>query len=158
MSTTRKRQALLDALKAAGREHSDATVLFHHSIARRLGLEGSDGKTLSLLERDGPLSAGEIARRTGLATASVTNLLDRLEEKGFVRRTRDPRDRRAIIVEPTEEAIAAFVPFFASTRSGVTRLWAHYDDDELAVILDFLKRNAERLREETEKLTAGETE
>lgn len=153
MSTRRKRQALLDALKSAGRDHSDATVLFHHTISRRLGLEGSDGKTMSLLERDGPMSAGEIARRTGLASASVTNLIDRLEQKGFVRRTRDPRDRRTIIVEPTEEGVAAFVPFFASTRAGVTRMWAHYSDDELAVILDFLTRNAERLREETEKLT-----
>lgn len=152
MSTRQKRQALLTDLKSAGREHSDATVLFHHTISRRLGLEGSDGKTMSLLEREGPMSAGEIARRTGLATASVTNLLDRLEEKGFVRRTRDPRDRRAIIVEPTEEGIAAFTPFFASTRAGVTRLWSRYSDEELAVILDFLQRNAARLREETEKL------
>jgi DNA-binding MarR family transcriptional regulator len=152
LSIRRKRQALLDELKSAGRDHSDATVLFHHAISRRLGLEGSDGKTMSLLERDGPMSAGEIARRTGLATASVTNLIDRLEEKGFVRRTRDSQDRRTIIVEPTEEGVAAFTPFFTSTRAGVTRLWASYSDDELAVILDFLRRNAERLREETGKL------
>lgn len=158
MSNRKKRQELMNALKVAGREHSDATVIFHDSIAQRLGLHGTDGKTMSLLDREGPMSASEIARRTGLAAASVTNLIDRLEQKGFVRRTRDPKDRRAVVVEPTPEGVAKFVPFFASTRSGVARMWARYDETELAVILDFLRRNAERLRKETAKLTASDDE
>jgi hypothetical protein len=88
-----------------------------------------------------------------LAAASVTNLIDRLEQKGFVRRARDPKDRRSIIVEPTKEGIAQFVPFFAATRNAVARMWTHYDDQELTVILDFLRRNTDRLIQETAKLT-----
>ena len=80
MSTRPKRQELLDALRVVAREHSDATVIFHDTIAQRLGLHGTDEKTMSLLEREGPLSASEIANRTGLAAASVTNLIDRLEQ------------------------------------------------------------------------------
>ena len=110
---------------------------------------------MSLLEREGPMSASDIAKRTGLAAASVTNLIDRLEQKGFVRRARDPKDRRSVIVKPMEEGIAQFVPFFAATRHAATRMWAHYDDQELAVILDFLRRNTERLIQETAKLTSG---
>ena len=155
MSNRQRRQELLNALKLAGREHSDATVIFHDTIAQRLGLHSTDEKTMSLLEREGPLSASEIARRTGLAAASVTNLIDRLEQKGFVRRTRDPKDRRTVIVEPTEDGVAKFVPFFANTRSGVARMWASYDEKELAVILDFLRRNAERLRKETARLSGA---
>lgn len=155
MSNRQTRNELLDALKVAGRRHSDATVIFHDSIAQRLGLHGTDEKTMSLLEREGPMSASDIAKRTGLAAASVTNLIDRLEQKGFVRRARDPKDRRSVIVEPTEEGIAQFVPFFAATRNAVARMWAHYDDQELAVILDFLRRNTERLIQETAKLTSG---
>ena len=158
MSTRPKRQELLDALRVAGREHSDATVIFHDTIAQRLGLHGTDEKTMSLLERLGPMTAGEIAKRTGLAAASVTNLIDRLEQKGFVRRTRDPNDRRAVIVEATEEGVAQFVPFFAATRSGVARMWTRYDEKELAIILDFLRSNAERLRNETAKLTGAKNE
>lgn len=157
MSSQQSRKVLLDALRLAGRENSDATVIFHDLIAQRLGLHGTDEKTMSLLQREGPLSAGEIARRTGLATASVTNLIDRLEQKGFVRRTRSPKDRRAIIVEPTANGIAAFVPFFMSPKRSVERLYARYDNRELAVILDFLKRNAERLRSETARLTTAES-
>src|SRR5688572_22283048 len=77
------RREILDDLARVGREHSDATVLFHASIASLLDLHPTDYKVLGILERLGPLSASEIARRSGLANASVTNLIDRLEQKGF---------------------------------------------------------------------------
>ncbi|MGH7555374.1 MAG: MarR family transcriptional regulator, partial [Longimicrobiales bacterium] len=73
-------------LARVGHEHSDATVLFHARLAGFLDLHPTDYKTLSVLERLGPMSAGDIARHSGLATASVTNLIDRLERKGFAHR------------------------------------------------------------------------
>jgi DNA-binding MarR family transcriptional regulator len=116
------RRALLDALTEAGRAHSDATVLFHAAVADQLGLNPTDHKVMSILERSGPLSAGQIAQRTGLATASVTALLDRLETRGFVRRRSDPADRRRVIVEATEVGVARFAPYFASRRDSLSRL------------------------------------
>ena len=99
--------------------------------------------------------AGEIAERTGLATASVTALVDRLEQRGFVRRVRDPKDRRRVIVEPVPEGVAKFAPFFESPRQSLSRLFSHYTPKELGVILDFLTRSTERLRSETAKLTSA---
>ena len=78
-----ERKRILEVLARVGREHSDATVLFHATVAGCLDLHPTDYKVLGILERLGAMSAGEIARHTGLATASVTNLVDRLEEKGF---------------------------------------------------------------------------
>ena len=63
------------------RENSDATVLFHSTMANLLGLHPTDYKVLGILQRLGALSAGEIAQQSGLAPASVTNLIDRLENK-----------------------------------------------------------------------------
>jgi DNA-binding MarR family transcriptional regulator len=149
------RRALLDALTEAGRAHSDATVLFHAAVADQLGLNPTDHKVMSILERSGPLSAGQIAQRTGLATASVTALLDRLETRGFVRRRSDPADRRRVIVEATEVGVARFAPYFASRRDSLSRLYADYTVDELAVILDFLQRSTDRLRSDVAGLTDG---
>ncbi|MGH9212146.1 MAG: MarR family transcriptional regulator [Acidimicrobiales bacterium] len=146
------RRALLGALRVAGREHSDATVLFHTGVAHQLGLNATDAKALSVLQRRGPLAAGQIAVATGLTTAAVTTLIDRLERRGFVRRTRDVADRRRVIVEPTPEGIDRFAPFFASPQRSLGRLYAPYTDDELEVILDFLTRSTERLRSETARL------
>ena len=146
------RDALLDDLARVGREHSDATVLFHSAIAERMELHLTDYKVLGILERTGAMTAGEIGRASGLAPASVTNLIDRLERKGFVRRVRDQSDGRKVLVEPDPQRAAAAQQLFASTRRSLNRLWSRYDDDELAVIADFLGRNAERLRQETAKL------
>lgn len=152
------REEVLEEVFRAGREHSDATVLFHATLASQLDLHPTDYKTLSILERLGALSAGEIARRSGLATASVTNLIDRLERKGFVRRVSDSRDRRRVLVEPIVDRVTAARRLFASTRRSLARLLEQYSERDLGVIADFLGRNAERLREETSKLAAARKE
>jgi DNA-binding MarR family transcriptional regulator len=152
------RPKILEQLARVGREHSDATVLFHSAVAAKLGLHPTDYKTLGILERLGPLSAGEIARHSGLATASVTNLIDRLEEKGFVRRVRDADDRRRVLVEPVRERLAAGRTLFASTIASLGHLLERYSSQELAVLADFLERNAARLREETRRLDGAESE
>jgi hypothetical protein len=89
------RAELLAQLRRIGREHGDATVLFHSALATQLGLHPTDYKALGVLDRLGPMSAGDLGRHTGLAAASVTNLIDRLVAKGFLRREPDPTDRRA---------------------------------------------------------------
>jgi DNA-binding MarR family transcriptional regulator len=146
------RKAVLDKLRRVGRAHGDATVLFHASIATRLGLHPTDYKALRILERLGPLSAGDIAGHCGLATASVTNLIDRLEERGFVRRVRDEHDRRRVWVEPVLDRLSAGRGILASTRASWARLVDRYSTRDLTVIADFLERNAERLRDETSQL------
>jgi DNA-binding MarR family transcriptional regulator len=157
MTTPRRgRREVLDELARVGREHSDATVLFHASIASLLDLHATDYKVLGILERSGSLSAGEIARESGLATASVTNLIDRLEQKGFVRRVTDPTDRRRVMVEAIADRLSGARSLFASTRRSLAELYDRYSDRDLSVIADFLRYNAERLRVETRKLAAAE--
>lgn len=149
------REALLEELSRVGREHSDATVLFHATLASQLDLHPTDYKALSILERLGAMSAGDIARHSGLATASVTNLVDRLVRKGFVRRVADARDRRRVMVEPVRNQVTAARLLFASTRRSLARLLDRYTAQDLVVISDFLGRNADRLRSETGKLESN---
>lgn len=146
------RESLLETLAHAGRDNSDATVIFHAALAERLDLNPTDYKAMSVLERLGPLSAGEIARHTGLTAASVTDLLDRLERKGFIRRIHDTKDRRRVLAEPIATRVSETRRRFVSTRQSLARLYERYTDAELAVIADFLSRNAERLRSERRKL------
>src|ERR687898_2921544 len=65
-----RRAELLEQLALAGRASSVATVMFHTAVAARQGLNASEEKALDLLERSGPLTAGELARQTGLAPRS----------------------------------------------------------------------------------------
>lgn len=49
------------------------------------------------------LSAGELSRILALSSGAMTNRIDRLEKAGLIRRVPDPRDRRGVLVELTEE-------------------------------------------------------
>lgn len=150
------RQKLVEAALLAGRESSTAGVLMHTAIAGQVGLSSTDEKTLDILLRLGPLTAGQLADHTGLATASVTSLIDRLEAKGFVERVRDTKDRRRVIVHAKAERLADFGPYFESFLKQLTELLEGYSDEHLGVITDFLSRVAELSRNEAVRLNQQE--
>jgi DNA-binding MarR family transcriptional regulator len=152
-----RRAELLERLAQAGRASSAATVMFHTAVAARQGLNATEEKALDLLERSGPLTAGELARQSGLAPASVTGLINRLERKGFARRVPNPGDGRSVLVEVDVERLYAVVaPLFADWVGSLYELYAGYSDEQLEVILHFLTEAARRQQEATARLTAGQ--
>lgn len=69
-----------------------------------LGLELFEYDVLSALRRQGrpfALPATALARSTGLSSGAMTNRVDILEERGFVRREKDKHDRRGVLVSLT---------------------------------------------------------
>jgi DNA-binding transcriptional ArsR family regulator len=149
-----RRAELLRELEAAGRAQSAATVMFHSVLAAKRGLSATEEKALDLLDRFGPLTAGELARRAGLAPASVTGLVDRLERKGFARRVPHPRDGRSVLVEVDRERVMASLgPLFADWFGSLDELWAGYTDEQLELILHFLNEVARRQQQATANLT-----
>jgi DNA-binding MarR family transcriptional regulator len=87
----------------------------------------------------GPITAGRLAELTGLTTGAITGVVDRLERAGYVRRVKDPRDRRRVIVElVSKKAMAEIAPLYAGMAQAVDKLCARYSDEQLAVVLDFV--------------------
>src|ERR1051326_2126836 len=112
---SRRREELLAALNDEFRQLSTVTILFHQAIADRLGMNVTDHKCADILLRTGPITAGELAQRTGLTTGAITGVIDRLEKAGFVRRARDRGDRRRVVIEPFPERIEREIaPLFES--------------------------------------------
>jgi DNA-binding MarR family transcriptional regulator len=147
------RKELLQAVMEASRESSTTAIFFHSAIAEQVGIGATEEKTLLFLSGQGPLTAGEIAQRTGLTTASVTSLIDRLESKGFVRRVHDTKDRRRIIVEPIQARLDELYQMFNMVQEGFGELLENYSDDQLAAIADYLKRAAARSHEIVARLS-----
>jgi DNA-binding MarR family transcriptional regulator len=139
-------------------EQSEAIVLFHSWVAQRMGLDPTAYKALFLLDRRGPLSAGDLAKETGLATASVTDLIDRLVAKGFVTRKPDPKDRRRIVVTLIEDAVIRVRRGFGVPNPSLRDLCADYDPPQLELIADFLHRNALRLQQDLHEAVVGVAE
>ncbi|MFI8291023.1 MarR family transcriptional regulator [Streptomyces sp. ms191] len=148
-----RRAEVIAALTAAGRDSSAASVAFHTAVAARQDLGATETKTLDLLERHGALTAKELAERSGLAPASVTGLVDRLERKGFVRRVKHPTDKRRVLVEPRPEKLAEIAPLFDDWAREVHELYEEFSTEELLVITRFLAGSTTRQREATRRLT-----
>lgn len=132
-----------------GRELSTAVVMFHEAVGAHLGVSASDQRALSLIGRHGPLSAGELAERTGLTPGAVTGMVDRLERAGLARREPDPSDRRRVRLSAT----GTQPEVFGDLAAAMNALTDRYDATEQQVIADYLTRTIEVLREQTRRLT-----
>ncbi|HVN11913.1 MAG TPA: MarR family transcriptional regulator [Kineosporiaceae bacterium] len=74
---------------------------------------------LLLLSRRGSLPMARIGDRLQVHPASVTNAVDRLEAQGFVRRLPHPSDRRATLVELTDDGRAVATKATDELNAGV---------------------------------------
>ena len=131
---------LLDSLEEKSRELSTRTVIFHHLIGERLGLNPTDHKCLDIIIRSGtPMTASQLAEETGLSTGAITGVVDRLEKAGYVRRKRDQDDRRVVFINPLlDKAMIKLAPIFDPIKQASRSLYSKYSDAELAIILDFI--------------------
>jgi DNA-binding MarR family transcriptional regulator len=148
-----RRKELIKAVLDAGRKSSTAAVLLHSAVAERLGLAGSDIKTLSILESFGAMTAGELAARTGLALTSVTSLIDRLEEKKLARRVRDPSDRRRVFVELNPGTVDRLRAQYSRMGDVLAKQASRYTDEQLEAIVEFFLIGADLATEETARVS-----
>ena len=138
-----------------GWELSNAVVMFHEAVGSRLGLSAADHKALGIVLREGPLTSGALAERTGLSGGAVTGLVDRLERAGHVERLADPRDRRRVLVQAVPRDRSELGPVFAALGERMGEAMAGYDEEQLAVIADFVRRTITVLTEQTRRLSGG---
>lgn len=147
-----ERQELVQAADAAGRALGTAAVLYHGTLAELTGLSPTEWKALDLIQRLGPVTAGVLARESGLAPASVTGLVTRLERKGFARRLPNPTDGRSVLVEMVPGRLDPGTPVFDDLRRSLHALYEEFSDDELRSIGRFLDEAARRQHEATSRL------
>src|SRR6185369_12031512 len=102
MSSKRRKRAI-DALNREVRGWQADQELFDSTVIERAGINRTDWRCLDVLGTRGPMTAGQLAEAVRLTTGAVTGVLDRLEAAGLVRRVRDTKDRRKVIVEVTTE-------------------------------------------------------
>jgi DNA-binding MarR family transcriptional regulator len=133
-----------------GRELSTAVVAFHEAVGARLGVAAVDQRALAILGRNGPMTAGDLAKRINLTPGAVTGVVDRLEDAGLARRDPDPQDRRRVVVSAVP---GAFGSVFDGLSAAMDELTAGYTPEQQAVIEDWVVKTIEVLKEQTRKLT-----
>lgn len=144
------RKILIEKLSMLLREQSTQTVMFHAFLANKLGLNLTDHKVLDVLTRYEGMTAGELAKVTGLTTGAITGVIDRLERERFVRRTSDPGDRRKVLVKVLPGSQERLLPVFAPIAKRTQDFLKKYTEAELATIVDFIE-NSIRVLEDSKK-------
>jgi DNA-binding MarR family transcriptional regulator len=151
-SSPSDRARLLAAVLQEVRRMTAQSVLISDAVSARFGLASSDLECLDLALLSGGATAGEFARATGLTTGAITGVIDRLERAGYVRREKDPADRRKVVVRARPAMTRRIAPVYDSLQREMTALWTRYRDGELELILDFLKASCDLAVHEIAKL------
>lgn len=110
-----------------------------------MGLTPGEARTLVSAARAGAVRQGALAESMGVEAMTLSTYLDRLEARGLVRRNPDPTDRRAKLVEVTDDARAvldAIARIGAELREDIS---ATLEPRQLEEIRDGLKEIRARL-------------
>jgi DNA-binding MarR family transcriptional regulator len=94
-----------DRVIAALRRIVRAIDLHSRHLVERFGVTGPQLIALQELARLGQVPVGALARNVHVSHPTMTGILDRLEKRGLVRRTRDTEDRRRMTAAPTKAGL-----------------------------------------------------
>src|SRR5262245_52683026 len=109
----------------------------------RFGLNRGEVGMLSALRVAGPpnvVSPTRLARGLMLSSAGVTSRIDRLERRGFVRRLPDPNDRRGVLIELTDDGLAAVDAAVAANSASDRQLLERLDPEEIEQLESILRK------------------
>lgn len=129
-----------------------AVEAVNEAIARETGIGPSDLACLHEVIVDGPLPAGELARRLRLTTGAITHMIDRMTETGLVQRVRDGGDRRRVLIEAVpaarEQMLARYGRLDAQTRATLAGFTAH-EQEVIARFIETSLHDTRALLDET---------
>ena len=95
-----------------------------------------------LVDSTGPLTLGELAQKLACVRSNVTQLVDRLESDGLVKREADPADRRsirAVITDAGRERQVAGSHAVATVQDEISHALARFDSHHIEQALSALK-------------------
>ncbi len=98
------------------------------------------------------MTAGELGKKTGLSTGSVTALVDRLEKAGYVAREKDPNDRRRVVIVPLTASKKHIKDLFRPLSESTMDLCCEYTEEELELIFSFVGKAADIMEKELQRL------
>jgi DNA-binding MarR family transcriptional regulator len=99
---------------------------------------------LTVLWRETPVKEGELGGYSKMSPSSLNRLLDRMESKGLVERTRDEEDRRRVLVSigPEGQALSGLLNFYEEINNVITD---GMTPEEVRQLVELLKRVVENL-------------
>ena len=143
---------LLVAIGQRVQAFQDATDEVDEAVARRLRLNRTDLRCLSVLSQAGAMSASALADAAGLSRGAMTTALDRIEAAGYARRVWDQQDRRTVRVEMTDAAKKEVGVLYGPLAKEGAQLLQKYTTQELEAVLRYLEEGRQLQRAHAQRI------
>ncbi|MCD8075844.1 MAG: MarR family transcriptional regulator [Lachnospiraceae bacterium] len=124
-------EAKTTAEKLDLRLHQCGHYLYHHTAGPR------QMTVLQLLQKNGPMSQQDIQEMLDIQAGSVSELISKLESKGFLMRQRDETDRRKVVISLTDRGQALEIK---SQEEILSRRYSSLDETQQEQFLELLDR------------------
>ena len=95
-------ELLIKEIVSAIRKFVRAVSLDAFTMSKQFGLTGPQSSVLRTLIKEGQLSSASLSHRLYVTPSNITGIIDRLEKKGLVGRTKKEGDRRVALITLTK--------------------------------------------------------
>lgn len=109
------------------------------AVGSVVGLTTTDLAILDLIGRAGPVSPGALAETVGVHPATMTGILDRLEEGGWIARERSTEDRRKVHLRALRSRGPELVRLYRPMNDAIAGICAKLDVEQLETVASFLE-------------------
>ncbi len=108
---------------------------------------GPQGRILYVLWAHDSISIQELANGTGLANATLTSMLDRMEQRELLKRLPAPADRRKTLIALTPKSRALEKEYLAVSGRMTELTYRGFSDQEITQLEAYLERVLDNVRE-----------
>jgi DNA-binding MarR family transcriptional regulator len=128
------------------RIHQLAGRIFTRKLKEhQVEISPAQGRIMFALWRKDGISISELVRRTSLEKSTMTSMLDRLEEAGYVTRVRSQEDRRKVLIERTDKD-RSWQETYVHVSQEMTKLFYDgFSDSEIDTFEQYLRRVLDNL-------------
>lgn len=105
----------------------------------------AQGRILFVLWSKDGISIQELAKKTSLGKSTLTSMLDRLEQAGFVKRVPSKEDRRTILIKLTEKDRECQNLYTKITKEKTALFYKGFTSKEIDIFENYLQRVLDNL-------------
>ena len=100
----------------------------------------AQGRIMFSLWNNDNLPIRELAKRTSLSKSSLTSMLDRLEDAGYIHRVASSEDRREVLIRRTEKDKSFWNRYILVSRQMTRIFYEGFEDTEIEMFEQYLER------------------
>lgn len=121
----------------------EATMLFFRPLLHENALTEQQWRVLRALYAYNELESKELANRCCLLSPSLTGILKRLQQQGYVQRRKSEEDQRRTIISLTDKANELFQRISPEVEASYKAFTERYSEKKLKELMDMLKELSE---------------